>query len=211
MTSTWIIWIGLAVALLYLPMTSNPASWPRSVVKTVPLLCFALAAYVAGGAAFLVAGLFLSALGDFALSRRGEGAFLYGLSAFALAHLVYILHLTGLSGQMPWEAFALFPLLALFLIALTLSAELWLIPHVGGLRWPVRAYVLVITGMGLAALTLPVGPVTLGAGLFILSDLILAVQLFRMGEDHPLVNPAGWVLWTCYVLGQALILTGGLP
>ena len=77
MNPTWITWAGLAIALLYLPMTGNAASLLRSVVKTIPLLCFSLAAYLAGGPAFLVTGLFLSALGDLALSRRGDGAFLY--------------------------------------------------------------------------------------------------------------------------------------
>ena len=37
-------------------------------------------------------------------------------------------------------------------------------PHVGRLAWPVRVYVLVIAGMWLAAFTLPLGALTLGAG-----------------------------------------------
>jgi len=205
-----IAYSGLAVSLVYLPMTNAPHSWPRSVVKTLPLLCFTLAAWLADGPIYLVAGLFFSALGDFALSRRGDGAFLYGLSSFALAHLVYTLLFLGLSGGEIWESFALFPLFAVILVALTLSSEIWLSPFVGRLRWPVRAYVVVITGMGLAALTLPLGAVTLGVGMFIVSDMILALQLFRMEDDHRLNRPAGWAVWVFYVCGQALILAGGL-
>ncbi len=203
-----LFWSGLAVALFYLPMTAGAPSWPRSVVKTLPLLAFSLAAFLAGGAPWLVAGLFLSSLGDFALSRRGEAAFLYGLSAFALAHVLYILLFLGASGAPLWGAFSAQPALALGVVLFGVSAEFWLIAHVGGLRWPVRAYVLAITLMGLAALTLPLGAATLGAALFIASDTMLAVQLFRLGADNPLAGPLGWGVWSFYVVGQALILSG---
>lgn len=199
---------GLAVALAYLPLTHRAPAWPRSVVKTVPLLLFSLAAFAGGASAWLVAGLFFSALGDFALSRRGEASFLYGLSAFALAHLLYILLFLVLSGAPLWAAFAAQPPLALGLVVFGLSAELWLVPHTGALRWPVRLYVLVITLMGLAALTLPLGLAALGATLFIASDTMLAVQLFRLGEGHARARLLGWGVWVFYVAGQALILAG---
>lgn len=200
--------VGLAVALAYLPLTDKAPGWPRSAVKTAPLLLFALAAWAGGAPVWLTAGLFLSALGDFALSRRGDGAFLYGLSAFALAHLLYILLFLSLSGAPLWAAFAAQPPLALALVVFGLSAELWLVPHTGSLRWPVRLYVLVITLMGLSVLTLPLGIATLGAGLFIASDTMLAVQLFRLGEGHPRAKVLGWGVWLFYVAGQGLILAG---
>lgn len=203
-----LFWFGLTVALAYLPMTAADPSWPRTAVKTAPLLAFTLAALAGGGAPWLVGGLFLSALGDLALSRRGEAAFLYGLSAFALAHLLYILLFLEDSGAPLWGAFAAQPPLALALVVFGLSAELWLIGHVGALRWPVRLYLLAITLMGLAVLTLPLGLVTLGAGLFIASDTMLAVQIFRLGADHPGTRPLGWGVWSAYMAGQALILLG---
>lgn len=208
MTATFLLWAGIAAALVYLPMSDMASGWPRSLVKTMPLVAFSFAAWHAGASALLVAALSLSAFGDFALSRRGESAFLSGLAAFALAHLAYVLLFLGHSGQPLWAAFTLAPLLAAFLVAVTLSSELWLAPRAAGLAWPVRAYVVVITGMGLAALTLPIGEITLGAGLFIASDVLLALQLFRMGEDNPLVSPTGWAVWGLYVTGQALILSG---
>lgn len=202
------VYLGLAIALVYLPMTGAGESWLRSGVKTLPLLLFTLAAGMMDAAPFLMGALFLSALGDLALSRRGNKAFLFGLASFALAHLVYTLHFLSLSGREIWEAFALAPLIAVLVLGLSLSAELWLSPHTGPLRWPVRFYIVLITAMGLSALTLPLGAVALGAALFILSDLLLSLQLFRMGEDNPLVGPTGWAIWAFYVLGQALILTG---
>lgn len=211
-TATPLFWSGLAVASVYLPMTAAAPSWLRSVVKTVPLTAFALAASIAGASPWLVAALAFSAAGDFALSRRGDAAFLYGLAAFALAHVVYIFLFLSLSGASLWGAFAFVPLGALSLVAFGLSAELWLVPFVGRLRWAVRLYVLAITLMGLAAFTLPFGAITLGAVLFIASDTLLAVQLFRLEAGNRLSRPLGWSVWGLYVAGQALILSGaGFP
>lgn len=201
---------GLAIAVTYLPMTDRPSSMLRSVWKTAPVASLALAAWISGGPAMLVAALFLSSLGDLALSRDGEAAFLYGLSSFALSHLVYILHMLALSGLMPWEGFAQIPLAAIVLVAITVSTELWLIPHTGAMKWPVRAYVLIILTMGLSALTLPwaAWPAIIGAGLFTLSDLILSVELFRLGPDHRLTPVASKLVWITYISAQAGLFWG---
>jgi uncharacterized membrane protein YhhN len=207
MISALLLWTGLAVALVYLPLTSGPPGWLRSAVKTAPLVAFALAAFFGGGSPWLVAGMFMSALGDFALSRERAAAFLYGLASFALAHILYILFFLGMSGVPLWGAFIAQPPLALALVVFGLSAEMWLVPHAGRLRWPVRIYVAAITLMGLAVLTLPIGAVTLGALLFIASDTMLAVQLFRLRDDDPLAGPLSWGVWVAYVTAQALILS----
>jgi uncharacterized membrane protein YhhN len=198
-------WTGLALALAYLPWAVAPPAWPRTALKTAPLLAFALAAAGAGAPPLFTAALLLSAAGDLALSRRGQAAFLYGLAAFALAHLLYVLVFTGLSQRPPWEAFALSPLLAAGLVAFGLSAELWLAPHVGRLAWPVRVYVALIVVMGLAALTLPLGLLALGAGLFIASDTVLALRQFRLDERDPRHRLAGWLVWVLYIAGQGII------
>ena len=70
-----------------------------------------------------------------------------------------------------------------------------------------RAYVVIITAMALAALTLRADQTAtaVGAGLFVLSDLLLAVHLF--------VAPRRWLayaLWPAYWLGQTYILLGSL-
>ncbi|MCI2394222.1 lysoplasmalogenase [Aliiroseovarius sediminis] len=202
--------LGVLTALAYLPCSPAPVGLVRSAIKTVPLLLFSLSAYLGNGGAFLVAGLFLSALGDFALSRDGAALFLYGLSAFALAHVVYILHFSGLADAPLYEAFANHPVPALALVGLVVSTELWLIPHTGALRWPVRIYVLIIGLMGLSALGAPFGWAVVGAGVFIISDVILAVQLFRMSETYRYRSWAGYAVWAFYVSGQFMILWGGL-
>ncbi|WP_133485885.1 lysoplasmalogenase [Aliiroseovarius marinus] len=203
--------LGLLISLAYFPLTSRAPTWPRSIIKTIPLLAFSLAAYAGGGSAYLVAGLFLSALGDFGLSRDGDGPFLYGLSAFALAHLLYILHFLGLSGAPIYDAFTTAPIPALVLVGLMVSTELWLATHTGHLQWPVRIYVIIIGVMGLTALALPFGWTVIGAGLFIISDVILAVSLFRMSDTYHHRLKAGYAIWGFYIAGQVLILLGGLP
>lgn len=200
-------WAGILSALIYLPLTEETPGWPRSLIKAVPLLLFAGAAALSGRDGALVAGLLLSALGDFALSRRGQRAFLSGLGAFALAHLAYVLHFLSLSGMPIWAGLRLNPSLAIFVVAYAALAELWLIPHVRDMKWPVRLYVVLIVLMGLAALTLPIGTAFLGAAFFIASDTLLAFQLFRMDEVNPLTGRVGWAIWISYIAGQAMILS----
>ncbi|MCP3969564.1 MAG: lysoplasmalogenase [Rhodobacteraceae bacterium] len=202
--------LGLVLAAAYLTLTNRAQSWPRSIAKTLPLALFALCTWIVYAPAYLTAALALSALGDLALSREGRAAFLYGLASFSLAHLLYIL-LFSASGAAPaWDALAHAPLAAAVLVALMLSTELWLAPHTGGLKGPVRLYVMLIGVMGLSALSLPdgFGAVRLGAGLFILSDMILAIRLFRLAPGDPRAARASLALWLFYIAGQALILYG---
>ena len=205
--------VGVVASVLYLGLIHAPQSLLRSATKTLPLLSFAFAAYLSGAPVWLTAALFLSALGDLALSREGRAAFLYGLCSFALAHLLFIILFQSLGGGAIWSAFAVAPIFALALLVVSASSELWLAPYTGALRWPVRIYVILITLMGLAALALPPGysVVALGAGLFILSDMILSIRLFRLPEGDPRARPAAVALWVSYIAGQVLILLGIAP
>ncbi|MGH1367534.1 MAG: lysoplasmalogenase [Maritimibacter sp.] len=205
-------WAGLMASLIYLPLAEGGQSWARSIFKTLPLMFFGFAALEAGVPhVYLIAGLFLSAFGDFALSRNGRAAFLYGLSTFALAHLVYVLHFMQASGKPLWEAFVVNPAMAIFLFVFGILAEIWLVPHTKELRWPVRIYMVAITAMGLAALTLPMGLTFVGVAFFIASDTLLALQLFRLDMDDPLSGRLGWAVWISYIAGQSLILTSASP
>lgn len=202
---------GAVIALIYQTKVNEGESALRSVLKTAPVALFAVAALLAGGAWLLALGLALGAVGDLALSRRGETAFMIGLGSFALAHLAYAVVFAGVEGRL-----ALFDLSAarwLGLAALVIMAQstmIWLLPHTGGLKRPVAAYVAIISAMGLAALHLPPaqGLAMLGAGLFVASDLVLSVELFRMREDSANARIASHVVWPLYWIGQGLILVG---
>lgn len=181
------------------------SNWPRSAIKTGAMAFLALAAAALNAPIWVVAGLGLGALGDFFLSRPGTRAFLAGMAAFAAGHLAYTVYFIGLAGAAAPYAVPL----ALALIALAASTELWLAPHTGALRWPVRGYVAVITAMGIAALGQSAPLVLAGAGLFILSDVLLALALFVF----PTASKR-WILavtlWVAYWMGQFLILQGAL-
>ena len=165
-------------------------------------------------------GLALGAMGDFALTRRGQTAFLLGMAAFAAGHLAYIaafwLRVQQIADAVPpTPALSGWSLAALIgLGGLLISTEVWLAPRTGSLRWPVRGYVLVIGMMGGAALLLTPHPenagatyLQIGAALFILSDLLLALRLFVFPAG-PAAFALSVALWPAYWLGQFLILLG---
>ena len=203
MTATALFLSAALLAVLYgIAFCWRDASWPKTLVKTGSVAALALAGPGLSAPALIVAGLALGAVGDFFLSRPGERAFLAGMGAFAAGHLAYAAAF--------WTP-GVFPPLGptLVLLALAASTEFWLTPRTGSLRWPVRAYVAVITLMALAALTL--GPdrqiALLGAVLFVTSDLMLSLDLFVV-QTPALNRLLSHMLWAAYWSGQALILAG---
>lgn len=180
------------------------AGWPRSAIKTASMALLALAGGVLGAPLWVVVGLGLGALGDFFLSRPGTAAFLAGMAAFAAGHLAYAVYFVGLA-----DGARFFVPLSVAILALAATTEMWLAPRTGSLRGPVRGYVGVITLMGVAAVGQSAPLILAGAGLFILSDVMLAFALF-------VVPAVSWrwilaiTLWAAYWLGQFLILQGAL-
>ncbi|MFD1157864.1 lysoplasmalogenase [Roseovarius aestuarii] len=173
----------------------------RTILKTGAVGVLAVVAWVEGGPILLVLALVLSVVGDLALSRNGDRAFLIGLASFALAHLAYILLFASLAASAP----LLLPVIAL--IAYAVSTEFWLTPYTGDLRAPVRLYVVLITGMGVSALALPEGLVLalIGAAAFMASDTLLALQMFRLPLDSPWKMAIERGVWVLYYGAQALI------
>lgn len=197
--------LGVIAAVLYLSRTNSALRWKRSIRKTLPVALFALAAALEGAPLLLSLALALSALGDLALSRPGTRAFLFGMISFALAHIAYIALMLP---QAEVSTILLLPALAMVLFGL--STERWLAPHTGELRLPVRAYVVVIMIMGIAALGLAeTHPLALiGALLFVVSDLVLSIETFVMGPAHRRRNMAGKTVWITYIAAQACLLLG---
>jgi len=198
--------LGVALAVFYLPRTGSRIRWSRSIRKTLPVALFALAAYFQGAPVLLVAGLAFSALGDLALSRPGDRAFLAGMVAFASAHVAYIALMAMLGAGLQSGQWGLI----LLMVALGASTEFWLRPHTGALKWPVRGYVAIILGMGVMALGLPEARnVALwGAMLFVISDLVLSIETFVLPPDDPRRKWAGKVVWITYISAQIGLLWG---
>lgn len=188
----------------------GPNTAHASLTKTASTAALALAGLAGGAPLWVVAGLTLGAAGDFALSRPGTRWFLAGMGAFAAGHMAYVAGFAGggLGVPGPIGVAALGAI-----VLLVVSTEAWLAPHTGGLRWPVRGYALVIGAMAVAAVLLPPGPgqalLRAGAALFLASDLVLALRLFRLHAPAAQLV-ASRLLWPLYWAGQALILWGAL-
>ena len=182
--------------------TLRPVSLARSVVKTGSTALLALGALWAG-LPWIALALGLGALGDWFLSRDREVGFLPGLGVFALGHAVYLGVLWPVAGMPGALAFGV-----LLLAALGLMLRLW--PVLGGLRGPVAVYAGLSVALGAMALGLPEGAGWLMAGVlaFIASDMVLALSLFLLGQDHRLQPVLARTLWALYWGGQAAILWG---
>lgn len=213
--------LGLIAGLIYWLAYSwrDEDDWLRSVIKTTTLAPLALfwfvTSYLGQDPVWIMAlGLGFGVLGDFCLSRPGPRAFLAGMAAFGIGHLIYAAALIARGAELGFDGVAGLEFwAAVALVALVASTEIWLAPRTGALRWPVRAYVVLIAAMGAAAILVPANPGTaelrLGAALFIASDLFLAVRMFVLQRETPR-RLLGAVLWPAYVLGQFLLFFGSV-
>ena len=199
--SETLILLGLATALAYGQIfLSKPVSLPRTIAKTLPLIGFALATFAADGPLFLAAAFALSAVGDACLSREGDRWFRLGLAAFLAAHLAYVPLFLSVRTELSFVQFGLTFALLAALISLVL-VRIW--PGLGDLKVPVLAYMAVIAAMGLSASQLPpdYALAMAGAVLFILSDTVLALELFAI-PGRKWTPP---VIWFSYIAAQTLI------
>lgn len=187
-----------------------PTHLLRSLVKTLAVGSLTLISVLSGAPLALTIALAFGTLGDVFLSRDGERNFLFGLAAFLIGHLAYVVLLSQLGGGLTHLIDPLWRLIpSAILIAVALLIVRTLLPHLGAMRLPVLAYSTVILSMGLFALSLPIEwPIILailGALSFIASDAILGFELFaHKGSER---RSAATLLWCLYWGGQALILT----
>ncbi|MHA6262649.1 lysoplasmalogenase [Arenibacterium sp. CAU 1754] len=199
--------IAALAALAYLPLAARPVGLVRSVLKTLSVAALAVGAFLAGAPLSGVA-LALCALGDWLLSRDGDGAFMAGVGAFAAGHVAYIV-LFLFQASSDWarliETPALYIAIALAVLGVVMAPVL--ARRAGDLRGPVLGYVPIILGMGFAALTLPgKGPlvwVMPAAVSFIISDLVLASEKFLLPPAHSFLRFTPYVIWVLYWGAQA--------
>ncbi|NCU05658.1 MAG: lysoplasmalogenase [Chitinophagaceae bacterium] len=157
----------------------------------------------------IIAALLFSWGGDVLLQM--EGLFIPGLVSFLLAHIFYIIYFaktgTGKKGLVQQK-----PVIALAIL-LYIIFFLWLLfPYLNSLKIPVTVYGITIGSMLLLALNtkyqLKDRTATLfitGAILFVLSDSVLAVNLFAY--KHLLLSLAVMIT---YAAAQFLIVKGAI-
>ena len=150
----------------------------------------------------LLAAIVASGAGDVLLSISIENSFLFGLGAFLVAHIIYIILFGRFrNATKPQKVtWGMICLIGVF----SLSMAFYLLPSTADLLVPVSFYLTVITLMAILAWVgnLP-WQVKLGAISFLLSDAILAQSIFK----HPIPFSGYWVMLT-YYLAQGLIVYG---
>jgi len=204
--------LGLAAAAAYGAFfLRRPASLLRAGVKTLALGAPAAGFIVAGAPFPLVLALVASALGDFFLAFDKKWVLPLGILSFLIAQLTYLVIFLALwffSGDNSplWPRYVAMGAL----IAISLGFLIWMAPKLGWMAFGVVPYAAAITGMACAAMWLPwVGwPAMVGAVLFVVSDFVLAVELFRLPADAPVRRVTAPIVWWTYVAAQALIVTG---
>jgi uncharacterized membrane protein YhhN len=152
---------------------------------------------------WVTAGLALSLGGDVALMFESNRWFMVGLILFLLAQVIYSIGFTLFNGFYPQDLIS-----GAVLLVAAVAVFIYLRPGLGSMQGPVSLYILVICFMVNRAVSTFFGDtftlaqawlLTLGAILFWLSDLVLAVNRFH----HPFeANRLGLFL---YFGGQLLI------
>lgn len=203
--------LSLAASVAYFGLMQTERSVVRTLAKTV---CFSLLSFLPltylsvvpdhiAGLIALSLALFLSAVGDMFLALGDERKFFVaGLSAFLLAHVVYIVGFVPFIEVPSLERVMLVVVCAA--AALSLVARLW--PQLGALRLPVLAYFGIIMVMVGGSLAIPMASFWLpvGAVIFAVSDSLIAVRKFM--APFAFVNE---LVWGTYVVAQFLI-TGSM-
>lgn len=199
--------VSLLNALGYYGLMERPASALRTAVKTaaiaalvpLPLLGLGGTAMPRLALGLLAGALVLSSIGDYFLALQdGQRNFVRGLGAFLGAHLCYLLVLlprTTAPGSLQIAT-----MLGLLSLAGAILAWLW--PLLGRLRMPVTIYLTMICLMALAAISMPMPLLAIGALLFVFSDAVIAVDKFRMA-----IRWRGPIIWTTYYAGQVLLVS----
>lgn len=205
---------GALCAIIYLlGFCYRAASVSKTVFKTLSIGALVIASLIANTPLWLTLALAACAIGDYYLSREGAADFVKGVGAFAVGHLFYIVLFLNDPLSDPGlittnSRIATLSILT-FLSALMMGI-LWF--YAGALRQAVLGYIVIITGMGIAAATLPWQPyydmALLGVMFFILSDLILSMELFLMSKTAWTGKLAPFLVWSLYWLAQILITAG---
>lgn len=169
------------------------------VLKILPLLL--LLAYVlkrqgkAQGA--LLAALLFCMLGDVLLALDGNALFVYGLGAFLLGHLAYLINLR------PFQRFYAALLLPYLAVAGIIVSLMW--PQLGAMALPVLVYITVILTMSFATWCSRASNVWLISGglLFISSDALIGLNKFYQPLPY-----AGTLIMLTYYGAQYLLVMG---
>lgn len=191
--------------------------WMQYVSKPalMPLLIIYFVASTSGESnplsKWILLALFFSLAGDVLLmfQEKIPDFFLFGLSAFLLAHVFYIVFFHSIRVK---EGIKAKPFLLLPVTIYYAGLMFWLSPFLGEMAMPVRIYGLIISFMLMLALHIyyirnkKAAPLMVGGALlFVLSDSVLAINKFYMPFQL-----AGTLIMLTYGFAQYLIVQGAV-
>lgn len=179
----------------------------RSVFKTGSVLALALIAHLAQAPSLIIPALLFSAMGDWALSRVGANWFLAGICAFGLAQIAYAITFAPdlVMAFFGFDVVGHPAIIGLFVVAVL--AALALRGHRPVFRIAVAVYAALLLLMFLAAIETGHVMLWLGAGLFVLSDALIGLQLLAPNLWSRILPHA---VWATYWPAQVLLLAGVL-
>jgi len=199
-----LIVIGVIAGAIFISGRMLDIFWLKMVTKPIPVLMMALYLFLLPQKGrfrwIIIVGLLFGALGDVLLEYSDE-TFLFGLIAFLLGHIFYIIAFLS-DSRRPALGYAVFA----YLYGVAIYGLLYQAGNLGEMALPVMIYILVITTMvwrAAARLGAPAAnPKSVKAGLwgallFLISDSLLAISLF--------VTPffmSGTIVILTYWLGQ---------
>jgi uncharacterized membrane protein YhhN len=199
---------ALAYGLFFLDRAPSAL---RVTVKTAFAAALAAALLNIGVHPLLFIALCASAAGDFFLGFDKRALLPLGILSFLIAQLCYLV-IFFFSWIFAGDLAPLWPryLFMGVVIAAALAALIWLAPKLKWMALGVVPYTIAIAAMACAAMWQEwrAWPAMLGAALFVVSDLVLAGELFRIPENAPIRRITAPVVWWTYVGAQALIVTG---
>ena len=167
--------------------------WKAAGIVVLGVYALSQRAWLAGW------GLLFSSAGDVLLEL--DGLFVFGMAAFGIAHICYAAAFVNLIRR-DGPNIGAWPL-AMAVLGISIVLGVWLAPGMGALTAPALIYQLIISFMVMLAV-LSKAPLVarIGAGLFMLSDTLIAVGMFR-----DVAVPPGSV-WITYAAAQIMLAWG---
>jgi uncharacterized membrane protein YhhN len=203
----------VSIAEITLISTGNETMRLISKPLIIPTLAATYLVSTSNGKPFykdaILMGLLFSWIGDVLL--HFEGYFIPGLISFLTAHVFYIFFFSSTQSTNT-SFFKLRPVMLIAVIAYLIELMHLLWPHLGGMKIPVLLYGITISTMLSAAFwqyqkldTTTALYLIFGAGFFVASDSILALNKFKKPFDL-----AGIYIMSTYILAQLFIVLGAI-
>lgn len=213
------VWIILFTLVLLVDLAAIYLNYESLRFITKPLLVPLLAIYLlletnttnSSLKAWIFLALLFSWVGDILLLFEGSGSnfFLFGLSAFLVAQVFYIVFFHNIRMREYIRGNALLLLLVIVYYSILISV---LSPYLGNMKLPVRIYGVVLSFMVMLAMHTVLGKnkkaavwMTTGAILFVVSDSLLAFNKFFSAFNY-----SGLIIMVTYGLAQLFITEGAV-